>query len=141
MLRFCAYQERCCAELRLKLRSYGLSDSDTASLINELLEEGFVDETRYASAFARGKFRQRSWGREKIRMELEQREINSRDIELAFAEIPEEEYIARLKTLIQRKAETLADQKEFDRNGKIAKYLIGKGYEAELVWRMIKRAK
>jgi regulatory protein len=137
-LRYCSYQERCCKEVSEKLRSYGLSTDQISQLIEEFLREGFVSETRYASAYARGKFRQRGWGRERIIMELEHRDIGTSDISCAFEEILEEEYQEKLKSILVRKAKEWAAEPEFDRRGKMARFAIRRGFETELVWRIIK---
>ena len=57
MKKFCAYQERCHAEVRNKLLKLKIYGDDLEEIIAELIIEGFLSEDRYARAYVRGKFR------------------------------------------------------------------------------------
>src|SRR5690606_40103744 len=72
---YCAYQERCQKEVRDKLYEYGLHSHEVENLITSVILEGFLNEERFAKAFARGKFRIKKWGRsEEHTSELQSRE-------------------------------------------------------------------
>ena len=64
---FCSYQERCPWELRRKLFEKGIQGEAIETILGELAASGFVDEERFARAYARGKFRIKRWGRNRIR--------------------------------------------------------------------------
>ena len=66
--KYCDYQERCHQEVRYQLIKLGARGDILEKIIGQLVEEGFLDEERFARAFARGKFRNNLWGRQKIRM-------------------------------------------------------------------------
>src|SRR5690554_5143059 len=87
---YCAYQERCQKEVRDKLYGYGLSADDVESLLTAMILEGFVNEERYAQAFARGKFRLKKWGRVRIKKELKYK-VNDRCAAIGLKEIDEQE--------------------------------------------------
>ena len=136
--RFCAYQERSHKEVRTKLFSYGLFAAEVDELIAKLITDGFLNEERFAKAFAGGKFRMQKWGRNKIAHELEAHGLTRRCIERGLDEIDHGEYTKTLRVLITRK---LSERKESDplRAGhKAGTYAIAKGYEAELVWPLVK---
>ncbi|MFM7822341.1 MAG: regulatory protein RecX, partial [Bacteroidota bacterium] len=68
---YCAYQERSQQEVRDKLYSLGMTPDEVEQGVTILITEGFVNEGRFAEAYARGKNRTKRWGRIKIRMGLE----------------------------------------------------------------------
>src|SRR6478672_11099295 len=70
---WCAYQERCQQEVRDKIYSWGLHEHEVENVIAELISKNFLNEERFAKAYAGGKFRIKKWGRVKIRMELKRR--------------------------------------------------------------------
>jgi len=96
-----------------------------------------LDEERFACSFVRGKFRYKKWGRHKIQMELKRKNISPYCIKKGMMEIDEEEYIATLNSLIQKKWEQLKRGKDYEKKQKIAQFVIRKGYESPLVWEQI----
>ena len=99
-----------------------------------MISEGFVNEERFAKAFAGGRFRLKKWGRIRIERELVQRQISSYCIKKGLEEIDEEEYIVTLTNLIDKKSSTLSRDNLFELKQHTANYLIRKGFEGELVW-------
>src|ERR1041385_8010377 len=100
---WCAYQERCQQEMRDKLYSWGLHEKDVENLIAELISKNFLNEERFAKAFAGGKFRIKKWGRIKIRLELKRRKLSEYCIKKGLAEINEDDYRATMKKLADEK--------------------------------------
>ena len=133
---YCAYQERTQQEVRDKLYSLGLYKDEVEEILTELIIEKFVDEERYAKAFASGKFRLKQWGRTKISYALKQKKMSSYCIDKALKEIPEDEYEDQLILLIDRKFHQLSGDEYIVKN-KIARYLAGKGYEQDLIWTVL----
>ncbi len=134
---FCAYQERTQQEVRDKLYGYGLQKDSVEALIVRLIGENFINEERFARTYAGGKFRIKSWGRKKIQEGLKQKNISEYCIRQAMKEIPEKEYLARLRELIEKRSAKEQESNEYKRKYKIAQYVISKGYEADLVWEML----
>jgi regulatory protein len=130
---YCAYQERTQQEVRDKLYNLGLYRDEVEDVLSQLITENFVNEERFAKAFASGKFRLKRWGRQKILFELKRRKISPYCIKKAMLEIPEDEYEQVLKQLIKQKTRGYSGNAYTIKN-KIARYLINKGYEGELVW-------
>ena len=130
---YCAYQERTQQEVRDKLYALGLYRDEVEQTLSDLISENFVNEERFAKAYASGKFRIKQWGRRKIIYALKQKNISPYCIDKALKEIPEDEYIEVIKKLIENKRNTLTGD-NFMKKQKISSYLIGKGFESELVW-------
>jgi regulatory protein len=138
---YCAYQERSHKEVRNKLFDYGLYGSEVEEMLTRLITEGFLNEERFAKAFAGGKFRMKKWGRNKIAHELEAHAVTGRCIQKGLDEIDDREYTKVLRTIIEKKWSQVADENAFRRKDKVARFAIGKGYESSLVWAILKEMK
>ncbi|HEY3402091.1 MAG TPA: regulatory protein RecX [Ohtaekwangia sp.] len=136
--RYCAYQERSHSEVRNKLFEYGLFRNDVDDILSQLITEGFLNEERFAKAFAGGKFRMKRWGKVKIVHELESKGLTRNCIALGLREIDQDDYLKTLRTLLEKKATQVLEQNVFAKRDKLAKYAIQKGFEAELVWTLLK---
>lgn len=135
--KYCAYQERTQQEVRDKLYQYGLYSDAVEEVLSELITDGFVNEERYAQAYCRGKFSQNKWGRIKIEIGLKQKGLSPYCIRKGMKEIEEEDYLEQLNDLCKRKWQSLEGEDLYQRKNKTARYLMGKGYENELVWRTL----
>ncbi len=138
---YCAYQERCQQEVRDKLYEWGLFPDAVESIIAKLISDNFLNEERFAKAYAGGKFRIKKWGRIKIKLELKKRKISEYCIKQAMKEIPEDTYMETLKQLIQKKSNDIKGGKEHIRDLKVAHYIISRGFENDLIWEVIKELK
>ncbi len=137
VLRYCAYQERSHKEVKNKLFEYGLYASEVDEILSYLITEGFLKEERYAKAYAGGKFRMMKWGRLKIQHELEMNGLTPRCIAKGLAEIDPSDYLKTLKSLVKKKSALITEENLFKKKKKIAQFVIGKGYEPELVWETV----
>jgi regulatory protein len=137
---WCAYQDRCHAEVRDKLYSYELKTDDINEIISKLIQESYLNEERFARSYAGGKFRIKKWGRKKILSGLKQKSVSPNCIKLGMQEIDEQDYELTMLMLIEKKNKELGKEKnDYIRNNKIAEYLIRKGYEPDMVWDIIKK--
>jgi regulatory protein len=137
---FCVYQERTQDEVRKKLKEWKIYDDEAEEMIAWLIVENYINEERFAKAFAGGKFRVKHWGKLKIVFELKGRKISAYCIKEALKEISDEDYFRKIVYLINKKSEDLsAEKSDLERNHKISKYLIGKGFETDLVWSALKK--
>ena len=138
---YCSYQERSPVETKEKLYSFGLPGGAIERIISRLIEEDYLNEERYAAAFARGKFRMKQWGRIKIRYELKQKRISECCIKKAMEQIEEEDYLKTLEKLTGEKLEELRHEKnEFTRKKKVLDYLLQKGYERDIIFLCLKNS-
>lgn len=136
--RYCAYQDRCHQEVRSKLLDLGIYGDDLEEIIADLIQENFLNEERFARSFARGKFRMKKFGRVRIKRELKQRQVSDYCIRKAMTEIEEEDYQKTLREVVRKKYQSLKDSDDFTRKGKVAKYVINRGFESKLVWEVLK---
>ena len=135
---YCAYQERSHLEVRNKLSSYGLYGSEMEEIISTLITDGFLNEERFARTFAGGKFRMKQWGRIKITRALEGKGISKNCIKIGLREIEDDSYLETLRKLLISRLEKIEDENPFTSREKLSKYAMGKGYEPELVWNVLR---
>jgi len=136
--RYCAYQERSHLEVRNKLYEYGLYKSDVEDILSQMITDGFLNEERFAKAFAGGKFRVKHWGKVKIVHELEAKGLTKNCIALGLKEIDKDDYLKTLKALLEKKSTQVSESNVFAKRDKLAKYAIQKGFESDLVWTFLK---
>ncbi len=130
---YCGYQERCHSEVKEKLYNLGVFKKEHDTIIAALIEDGYLDEERFAIAFAGGKLRVKQWGRAKIKYELKQKQVSDYSIKKALQQIPEMEYRETLKKLAGEKYDALKNEQHLVRRKKTMDYLLQKGFEMELV--------
>ena len=135
----CAYQERSQQEMRDKLYDWGLFSDAVENTIALLITDNFLNEERFAKAFAGGKFRIKKWGRIKIKIELKKRKISDYCIRKAMLEINDTDYTKTLKGIIAKKSKEIKGGKSQIRNYKIAQYAASRGFESDLIWDILKR--
>jgi len=130
---YCGYQDRSHSEVKEKLYSLGVWKKDHDEIMAALIEENYLNEERFALAFARGKFRMKQWGRVKIKYELKQRQVSEYSIKKALKQIDEEEYMTSLKKLAEDRYASLKGEQYLVRKKKTIDYLMQKGYETGLI--------
>jgi len=135
LLHFCSYQDRCTSEVKTKISTFDISSSDKEKLMQLLINEGFIDDERFAHTFVRSKIHLKKWGVNKIRMSLKMKGLNDEIIAEALSEIDPEFYREDLIKVL--KAKKINESDDFKRKVKLAQYAIQKGYEPALVWDVI----
>ncbi len=138
---FCSYQERCHAEVKEKLYSFGLYKNEVDLLMSQLIEEDYLNEQRFAEQFTGGKFRTKQWGRVKITYELKQKRIGEYIIKKAMKCINEADYKETLQKLATAKWQLLKNEQYINRQVKTSNYLMQKGYEFNLISEAIAKIK
>ena len=134
---FCAYQERTHAEVRDRLYEWGIRGDEAEEMIVYLIENNYLNEERFAKAYAGGKFRMNQWGRVRIKHEMRYKGLSDYCIKIGLAEIDEGDYLETIKKMINRKANKDDFENPYLKKHKLARYIIGKGFEQELVWRLL----
>jgi regulatory protein len=131
---YCVYQERSHKEVKEKLYTFGLYKQEVELLLSELIETDYLNEERFAIAFAGGKFRMKQWGKIKIKYELKQKQVSEYCIKKALASIDNNAYGKTLSKLCAEKLKLLKGEKNlFSRKSKLQNYLLQKGFERELI--------
>src|SRR6201985_1669321 len=108
--RYCAYQERAQQEVRDKLYEWGLWPEAVENIIAQLIGANFLNEERFAKAYALGKFRQKGWGRIKIKQGLKLKKVPDVLIKKALQTIDPDDYLQVLDKVIREKAATITEK-------------------------------
>lgn len=136
---FCAYQERSHHEVIEKLSEWGIWGIDAQDILLQLIEQNYVNEERFAIAYAGGKFRVKQWGRIKIRLGLKQHKVSDYCINKALNQFDDDVYMDCLQNILDKKWHGTKSSNLFEKKNKVANYAIAKGFEKELVWDELKK--
>ena len=135
----CSQKEYNEAEIRNKLKFWGADPNDIDPIVEELIKEKFIDDLRFAIAFVRDKVRLNQWGRIKIRYMLSMERVKHSIIDQALVEIDEDLYAETLLELLQKKARELkSESNPYNKKQKLIKFAQGRGFEVDLVLRLLK---
>tara|TARA_B100001057_G_scaffold188005_1_gene188817 strand:+ start:547 stop:1017 length:471 start_codon:yes stop_codon:yes gene_type:complete len=130
---YCSYQERSHKEVLLKISKSNISKKETDKIVAKLITENFLNETRYAITYARGKFRIKNWGKIKIISKLKQQNISFWNINKAIEGIDKDEYIKSFNLIFNKVNLKYNYLKNINRKKKILSILYSKGWEYELI--------
>jgi regulatory protein len=134
---YCAYQDRCHKEVITKLRDMGMIPVAIDQIVGQLIEDKFLNEERFAKSFARGKFKIKKWGKNRIVNELKYRDISKYNINSAIKEIDPQEYLKTLDALAKKRLQQLSEPNIQKRKKKLADYLLYRGWESNLVYQKL----
>lgn len=135
---YCAYQDRCHKEVTKKLKDMRMIPQSIDHILNHLIQEGYLNEERFAKSFARGKFNIKNWGRVRITNELKQRDISPYNIKIALKEIDDTQYLAKLHTIAKKKVTQIKESNRTIKKKKLANYLLYRGWESHLVYDQVR---
>lgn len=130
---WCAYQERCQQEVRDKLYALGLYSDAVENIISELISRNFLNEERFAIAYAGGKFRVKKWGKQKIKLELKKRRVPDAIIRKALKEIGADDYEETLEHTLAKKWKAEKETHPLKKKMKVMRYMLSRGYETDAV--------
>ena len=130
---YCAYQERSQQEVRDKLYEWGLRVDAVENIISKLISGNFLNEERFAKAYAKGKFNQKGWGKLKIKQGLKFKKVPDVLIKKALQGINDDDYLKALQNVLMKKAYTVVEKDSFKRKYKLQQYALSRGYESDLI--------
>ena len=136
---YCAYQERCHKEVINKLKNLGIIQNAIDIIVADLIQNNYLNETRFAQSFARGKFRIKKWGKVKIRRELNKRDISEFNIKMGMKEISDSDYEETFNMLLEKKLSELSHLSESEKKRKIFNYLSYRGWEVEKIFEALRK--
>jgi regulatory protein len=134
---YCVYQDRCHKEVERKMKEYNLIPEAKELILLSLMQDNFLNEERFAKSFARGKFRIKSWGKQRIVRELKFRDISAYNIKTALKEIEEEEYIKTIYRITENRNNLTSETNTYKRKKKLIDFLMRKGFENELIFKTV----
>ena len=133
----CAGSEQCEWNLREKMKKWEVSRSDSDKIIDYLYDERYLDEQRFALAYARDKMRYNRWGRQKIDQNLRLLHVSAPSRKEALLGLEEKEYEDILQELLAGKVRTIKAQSDYERNGKLIRFALGRGFEMSVIMKYL----
>jgi regulatory protein len=133
--KFCAYQERSVAEVRAKLKGCTLSEEEIDAVVNQLIDEEFLNDERFAAGFVKSKIHTKGWGSTKIRFHLHQKGIANNIINNVLSEVEESDWNEQL----QRNIEKWKRSNELSHTtySKLVRFLSSKGFKISEIMKNI----
>lgn len=132
MAGLCAGAEQCSADIKAKILKAGFSSETALDMIEYLQANRYIDDTRYARAYASDKVRFSGWGRQKVRMVLRSKKLVDSVIAQALDNVKESDYMEALEKALVSKARKL-DLKEIKDRQKLYRHLASRGFESALI--------
>ena len=134
---YCIYQDRCHKEVEQKMKEYKLIPEARELILLDLMKDNFLNEERFAKSFARGKFRIKNWGKQRIVRELKFKDISTYNIKSALKEIDDEEYHTTIYRITENRNAVISESNIHKRKQKLIGFLMRKGFESELIYKVV----
>ena len=129
----CARAEYCSHEMRQKMRKWGADAATEEAVLAYLVKEKYIDDSRYARLFVKDRIQSNKWGRRKVEQALYLKQIPKGIIREALDEVPDEVYLAILRPLLKSKRRTIKAASDYEANGKLIRFAIGRGFTVDLI--------
>lgn len=136
MRALCSRREYCTADIMKKATdALGGDREEAQKIVDSLLSDKYIDDRRYASAYARDKAAISGWGETKIRYMLAAKGVSRDVITEALSDIDAAKAGTRLEKLLENKAKSLIDDPQ--RRVKLLRFALGRGYSYDEVLPLI----
>ena len=129
----CAQAEHCEYEMQEKMRRWEIADDAQARVMQRLITERYVDDERFARAFANDKVKYNKWGRRKVEQAMWLKHIAEDIRQRVLDSIDDEEYIAILRPLLQQKRRSVKAHNDYELRQKLIKFAIGRGFTMDII--------
>ena len=135
--RQCSRREYCVSDVLAKAEKALEGDKEKAmQVVESLVKDKYVDDLRYACAYAREKSSISGWGEVKIRYMLSAKRISKDIISQALEDIDQQRATSRLEKLLENKYRTLKDDPQWKM--KLLRFALGRGYSYDDVNEVLK---
>ena len=139
LMNLAAKSEKCSADALRLMRGWGVAEGDAQRVLQRLISERFIDDSRYAAAFVREKINLSGWGAYKIAAALRRKGIDGATIAAAMAENGDVDMSDRLMQLLERKVRIAKAKNSSDLRAKLFRYAAGQGDDFSTIKRCVER--
>jgi regulatory protein len=133
-----AARDRTRRELSRRLAAGGFSRVDAEAALERLLEEGYLDDRRFASAWARGRLRTKPMGPHRLGRELEAKGVEEDLVREMLSDIYDEGEDGVARRAIAGKLGLIRHLPVASRTGRLARFLQRRGFSSEVIWRLLR---
>lgn len=135
---YCAFQERSFLDVSNKLKAWEVPEELQETLLQLLIEEGYLDQERFANTYTRGKINLKKWGKTKVRMHLKHKGVDDEAIQQSLGQIDMDQYHDNAYKLALQKLKTIKNQDNaLIVKQKIYRYLLSKGFEMDIIQKAV----
>jgi regulatory protein len=131
LMRLCSRAEKSTGDARRLMRTWGVPEAEQQEVVDKLVAQRFIDNRRYAEAYAREKSSLAGWGARKIAMQLRQKGVERDVITQTLAMLDADAQNDKLVEKLQRKQRTTKAANDYELRGKLLRYALGLGYDYE----------
>ena len=144
LMRLAARSEKSTGDVLRLMRTWGVPEAEQRGVLEKLIADRYIDNRRYAEAYAREKSRLAGWGERKIAMQLRMKGVERETISAVLAEVLQDDSMAeRLQEKLEKKLRTVKAANDYELRGKLLRYALGLGYDydmaAEVIEELTKR--
>ena len=144
LMRLAARSEKSTGDALRLMRTWGVPEAEQRGVLEKLIADRYIDNRRYAEAYAREKSRLAGWGERKIAMQLRMKGVERETISAVLAEVLQDDSMAeRLQEKLEKKLRTVKAANDYELRGKLLRYALGLGYDydmsAEVIEELTKR--
>ncbi len=129
----CARGEHCQHEMLEKMSRWEVDEATQAEVMAYLTANRYVDDERYARAYANDKIRYNHWGRRKVEQGLWQKHIDKDIQQRVLAEVDDELYVSILRPLLRQKRRTTRANNSYELNQKLLKFALSRGFTYDII--------
>lgn len=134
-----AARDRTRAELCRLLTARGFEQADSEIALDRLREQGYLDDRRFADAWARNRLRRQPMGPHRLRQELNARGVGEDLVREVLRDIYYEEgEEAAARRAMASKISRLGPVQAASRAGHVARFLQRRGFSTEVIWRLLR---
>lgn len=135
---WCAREERSTAETKRKLKQLGMSPAEVEKAVAWLIKDNYLNEERFARAYAEGHVRIKGWGPQKIRAGLFARGVDGDLIHRVLTEIEDSEWHEALKRTLEMASRKGYSGEDYASRMKLLRFAAGRGFDGEAVEQLLK---
>lgn len=133
----CSKKEHCSWEIQEKLIKWEIPEKEIAQIMAFLHHHRFIDDARYAQAYAEDKFRFNHWGKQKIALMLHRKKIDPELISRTLEALNTDHYQEACLTLLRQKMKSLSQEEPYKRKAKLIRFGLGRGFDYDLINRCL----
>lgn len=133
----CSSAEHCRWDITEKMRRRNIDNATQETVIQRLIDDGYINEERYCRAFVNDKVRYAHWGRRKIEYALRTKHIAADVYRPALEAVDIDEYVSALRPLIESKRKTVKASNAYELKGKLVRFAMQRGFTYDVISRCI----
>ena len=139
LMNMAARAERSSGDALRLMKRWGVDDNDAQRVLQRLIAERFIDDSRYAAAFVREKINLSGWGSYKIVAALRRKGVDNRIIENALSQYGSVDMEERLQGQLEKKIKTVKYRDTSDLRAKLFRFAASRGYDYSTAMQAVDR--